>query len=345
MSKRVAIKPLILFASLLMLLFFQSITMTSAHSFVNKKQLEHQKISLRQEIVDIESECVSIDSRIAAINELITKNQLELDRSKEKHVRLQEDCRKRLTEIYKSGDVALLEVLMNIKDFDDLLVRVSYLQEIRQADLEMLNFYKEEEKHLLLEKEELEQLKAEKTDLKRQETKKLLDLKKKMVEERSVLEKAGIDPEKYAGDQKKAEDQKKQAARSNSAPLGSPVESKSCNVSPEPGNTHTSAKMPSNYDATGIKFSGVASWYGNEFNGRPTASGEIYNENDFTCASRTLAFGTILRVSYGNKQVVVRVNDRGPFVGGRVLDLSKAAAKALGISGIGLVNAEIIKPR
>jgi len=96
--------------------------------------------------------------------------------------------------------------------------------------------------------------------------------------------------------------------------------------------------MPS---SGGRSFSGVASYYGNE-SGSRTASGEHFNQNAMTCAHRSLPFGTKLRVSHGGRSVVVTVNDRGPFVRGRVLDLSKGAARVLGLGGVGRVTAEVI---
>jgi rare lipoprotein A len=92
---------------------------------------------------------------------------------------------------------------------------------------------------------------------------------------------------------------------------------------------------------SGRSFSGVASFYGNE-SGSRTASGEHFNQNAMTCAHRSLPFGTKLRVSHGDRSVVVTVNDRGPFVRGRVLDLSKGAARVLGLGGVGRVTAEVI---
>jgi rare lipoprotein A len=92
---------------------------------------------------------------------------------------------------------------------------------------------------------------------------------------------------------------------------------------------------------SGRSFSGVASFYGNE-SGSRTASGQRFNQNAMTCAHRSLPFGTKLRVSHGGRSVVVTVNDRGPFVRGRVLDLSKGAAQVLGLNGIGRVTAEVI---
>lgn len=90
-------------------------------------------------------------------------------------------------------------------------------------------------------------------------------------------------------------------------------------------------------------FAGVASFYGNEA-GSKTASGQRFNENDMTAAHRSLPFGTKLRVTHRGRSVVVTVNDRGPFIKGRVLDLSKGAARAVGLtsSGVGHVTAEVM---
>ncbi|MFA6210468.1 MAG: septal ring lytic transglycosylase RlpA family protein [Candidatus Obscuribacterales bacterium] len=86
-------------------------------------------------------------------------------------------------------------------------------------------------------------------------------------------------------------------------------------------------------------FDGVASWYGGKFHGRRTASGGIYDMHKLTCAHKTLPFGTKLLVfnPHNGKKVEVVVTDRGPYVGKRVVDLSKAAADKLNISGIGTV--------
>jgi len=76
---------------------------------------------------------------------------------------------------------------------------------------------------------------------------------------------------------------------------------------------------------------GIASWYGREFDGRPTASGEIYDSSQLTAAHPNLPFGTVLTVTnkHNNRRVTVRVNDRGPFVAARIIDVSRAAAEQL----------------
>lgn len=89
--------------------------------------------------------------------------------------------------------------------------------------------------------------------------------------------------------------------------------------------------------------SAVASWYGPEFHGRLTASGERFNMHDFTCAHRELPFGTVLKVTNvsNNRSVICIVNDRGPFVPGRDVDLSYAAAREIGLVGPGTGNVRI----
>ena len=92
---------------------------------------------------------------------------------------------------------------------------------------------------------------------------------------------------------------------------------------------------------------GKASYYGDEFHGRKTSSGEIYDKWKYTCAHRKLPFGTKVRVTNlaNNKTVIVRVNDRGPFVKGRIIDLSFVAAREIGMlkAGVVKVKVEVIK--
>jgi len=85
---------------------------------------------------------------------------------------------------------------------------------------------------------------------------------------------------------------------------------------------------------------GIASWYGPGFDGRRTANGEVYDMNGISAAHKTLPFGTIVRVVdlETGRSVVVRINDRGPFIKGRIIDLSKGAAEALGIVGKGIAK-------
>ena len=96
-------------------------------------------------------------------------------------------------------------------------------------------------------------------------------------------------------------------------------------------------------DSKGFHERGIASWYGDDFHGEKTSSGEIYDMYDMTAAHKTLPLGTRVKVlnMNNNREIEVRVNDRGPFVEGRIIDLSYAAAKRIGLVGNGTAPVEI----
>lgn len=100
--------------------------------------------------------------------------------------------------------------------------------------------------------------------------------------------------------------------------------------------------VPAGLTRTGQVISGTASWYGADFDGRPTASGAIYDMDGYTVASKELPLGTVLLISRNGRSVLALVNDRGPYVAGRVLDLSRAIRNDLGIDGLGTVRAEVL---
>ncbi len=95
--------------------------------------------------------------------------------------------------------------------------------------------------------------------------------------------------------------------------------------------------------AVGTKYRGIASWYGPNFHGKRTSNGEIYDMHDFTAAHKTLPMNTMVKVTNlrNNKSVVVRINDRGPFVSNRIIDLSYAAAKKIDMIKTGTAPVEL----
>ncbi len=104
------------------------------------------------------------------------------------------------------------------------------------------------------------------------------------------------------------------------------------------------SKLP--VEPTGQQLQGEISWYGPGFYGNKTANGETYTGNEMTAAHKSLPFGTLVRVTWQGRSIVVRINDRGPYIDGRVLDLSRAAATALGMSGVARgAKIEIVKPK
>ncbi len=91
---------------------------------------------------------------------------------------------------------------------------------------------------------------------------------------------------------------------------------------------------------------GLASWYGEKFQGRRTASGERFDMNAFTAAHPSLPFGTrvLVRNPRNGREVAVRINDRGPHTGGRIIDLSRAAAQAIGLLEAGVGTVVLLRP-
>jgi rare lipoprotein A (peptidoglycan hydrolase) len=118
-----------------------------------------------------------------------------------------------------------------------------------------------------------------------------------------------------------------------------------CSVTAPSGDSHVSHEASSIQSQPKVRLvsTGRASWYGPGFRGRKTASGEIFDDSKFTAAHKTLPLGTIAKVTNlsNGKSVKVEINDRGPYVDGRIIDLSHAAAHALGMVDRGVAHVEI----
>jgi rare lipoprotein A (peptidoglycan hydrolase) len=102
--------------------------------------------------------------------------------------------------------------------------------------------------------------------------------------------------------------------------------------------------IPGGLKETGVHLSGLSSWYGPGFAGRPTASGAIYDPRLFTAANKELPLNVFLRVHHDGRCAIVLVNDRGPYIAGRFLDLSQASAEYLGVT-LSHVTADVLVPR
>ncbi len=106
----------------------------------------------------------------------------------------------------------------------------------------------------------------------------------------------------------------------------------------------TGSGIPAGYARIGQLQAGTASWYGPGFAGRPTASGAPYDPERLTCANKTVPLGTVLHVSSGGRETNCLVNDRGPYVGDRILDMSRAGSRNLGYDGLAQVVIEVLVP-
>lgn len=106
----------------------------------------------------------------------------------------------------------------------------------------------------------------------------------------------------------------------------------------------TGSGIPAGYVLSGQRFSGTASWYGPGFVGNPTASGAPYDPERLTCANKELPLGTVIHVTANGLSINCLVNDRGPYVGDRILDMSRAGSRALGYSGLAQVTIDVLAP-
>jgi rare lipoprotein A (peptidoglycan hydrolase) len=122
------------------------------------------------------------------------------------------------------------------------------------------------------------------------------------------------------------------------ADFGAAQKSRSLEANPAGNATQTPRGVPQKVGKTLPYQVGTASWYGEDFDGKPTASGEPYDMHDMTAASLTIPLGTYVKVTnlHNGRAVVVKVNDRGPVVAGRIIDLSYGAAQALEFQERGL---------
>jgi rare lipoprotein A len=135
------------------------------------------------------------------------------------------------------------------------------------------------------------------------------------------------------------------ASRSTTAAPNSAEPAPPARPSEETGTLQSAAPPVGSDDSAGRQEAGLASWYGPGFHGKRTASGERFDANALTAAHKTLPFGTRVRVKslVNGKEVVVRINDRGPFIPGRIIDLSRAAALALGLTGVKRVELQQLR--
>jgi rare lipoprotein A len=135
----------------------------------------------------------------------------------------------------------------------------------------------------------------------------------------------------------------KKYTRQIPSPPASPASRPTAPATPTPAAVPGTAPATAPVPASAYSEAGVASWYGHPYHGRPAADGEIYDMEQLVAAHRTLPFDTWVRVYDldNNKNVEVRIIDRGPFVDGRIIDLSHAAAQAISLIGPGIANVRL----
>ncbi len=293
-------------------------------------RIEYQQVALAQD----RSQMAVLDLNIADAEQYLGQRRLQLadandrlDEAENAYYNSLNMFNGRLSAIYKLGNDDAYSVILSSESFADALSRFSYLATISENDQKLVDRVKSQA-------EEVRALQKQVDALKQDSAANLagLEAQKEQLQAKIDADLYNINAATAALAQAQA---REEGATRRVAPTAGPA------TGTGPATIDVGDSPPSGLKPSGITLAGVASWYGPGFNGQSTASGETYNMYAYTAASKTLPFGTWLKVSFNGRSVFVRINDRGPYVGGRILDLSYAAAQSLGLDGIGYVTAEI----
>ena len=271
------------------------------------------------------AELASLDAEIAASETKISDLSLQLEAC-------QQAYDQSLRSLYKRGTVSEMEVILEARELEELWEDNAYIDRILESDADTLERLKS---------------KISEVDLERRDLRDQYAKRQRMAE---ALDAEGLEA-RIAGLQARLSevDASLRAMNGGAAErdLSSEAPAQGWTV-PAPGQLLDRVPtMPplSDFERTGMVYSGYTTSYGEDFHGRSTASGIIYNMYDFTCAHPSFPFGTWLLVTFSGRQTIVQVNDRGPFVPGRVLDLSFGSAQSIGLDGVQWTEFEILIPK
>jgi len=302
-------------------------------------------IELEDEIEALEADRLALAERVGVTADRIRRQRTEVEAAQARLDEARTRYRGRLVEVYKRGAVDPLSILLTADTISDFFARASVLTRLAEDDGRIVSDLSVAAADAAYQVTQLEELMAQDRELQRVLDERATALTRARAQQEQLVAKLTAEAREALAATRRLNAQTRSQWQSSSVPLGTQIPRATATVDPYAGLTYVcSAYMPRTYRSTGTSWTAVCSWYGPGFHGRTTASGQVFNENDLTCASRTLPFGTVLALTRGERRVIVYVNDRGPFIAGRDLDLSKAAAQALGFGGVASVHAEVIVP-
>jgi rare lipoprotein A (peptidoglycan hydrolase) len=287
--------------------------------------LEHQRTALVVESKRLEQRVIAVSAEIGVLETEIHDANLAVSEARDRYI-------DRAVEAYKTGSVTRLALLLSADSLGELMTMAEATLsagEIEGAAVDDLEAAREKvqiaqarlderKQSLLAAHTRAQTLSLEMTDTIEARQARLTDLTARIEEIEAQARRAAL-----------------VAAAAKNVDVGGELMKILQPAGP-------SDDVPKGFVSTGVTFEGVASWYGPGFEGNPTASGQIFSSRLYTAASKELPLGTWLHVSHEGRGVVVLVNDRGPYVDGRILDLSQAAAQAVGITGLGWIKATIL---
>ncbi len=282
--------------------------------------IERDIALLEQKLTKANYDKIAMSRRLEEVEKKILDCYMVIDATEAELTRLRKDLNNELRYLYIDGRRDILVYLLDSSDVTDFMVHFDHMVNVASSEAEVL-----------------EKIKAKKKRIKQYQDN-LIDFKN---EAAAVLRNSEAEQLEFQIAQKKMEladvTSSIIAMQLPTTQAPAPAEFSPSRVYSEPDD--------SGFVSTGQVFSGYSSWYGNQFHGRTTASGEVFDQHAFTCAHKQLPFGTWLRVTFRDRTVIVKINDRGPFIKGRMLDLSRGAAEAIGLGGVQWVDCEIVVPK
>jgi rare lipoprotein A len=300
--------------------------------------LEHELAALRDETKAIKAEIEAASRDIGILEAEIHDAEAAFTRARDRYV-------DRAVEAYKAGPTAQIEVVLSAQNMSDLYALSEAAEHVSSLDAEALDELLQARAHAEAAQERLDDRKQKLMAANAEALALEESMETKLADRKEAFEALNAEVEKLEA---RARREAREAAAEDSGPYpavptdlsgGTPY---GVHPADRYEGTGPSNGVPVAFKATGIRFEGEASWYGPGFEGQTTANGDIFDSSLYTVASKELPLGTYLYVEREGRGVVVYVNDRGPYAGNRILDLSRAAAQAIGITGVGWVSAEVI---
>lgn len=300
---------------------------------------------LETEITTLDEDRRALEERLAVTAGRLIAQASTVDAADATLAEAESAFRQRVVAVYKRGSYDMLELLLSSDTLTELASRMALLTRIVEDDGRVVADLNLAAADARYQQSLLADLQAQDRTLEQELDSRIAALSTLLAEQESVVIQLTVEAREALLATRQFNASTRQQWRAASIPIGTDIPRSTATVDSQPGLTYViSSYMPRTYRSSGETYAAVCSWYGPGFNGRGTASGQIFNEDDFTCASRTLPFGTVLALTRGDRRIIVYVNDRGPFIDGRDLDLSKAAASALGFSGVATVQVEVVVP-
>lgn len=323
-----------------------------SYSVAATDSLTTNAIDLLVSLNSSQAELSSLDGRIAVVTRAAEEQSAALDAAVRAYDEAQKVYDDRVVEMYQAGDFTLLSILLDAESFADLITRVEVVSRILDTDRTALQELEIVADQARFQSARLESLKTELTALQTIRTQRAASVTTNQASLTALELQLGFEGRVNLDAIRAAEASYRQRWVSSSVPTNTVVPVRSVRVLPYPERYTSSRFHYRRYDTQALEFNAIAAWRGDDYNGCATVSGQTFNADDFTCAHPTLPIGTWLAVSRSDPltqetlRAIVVVNDRGPYVAGRDLQLSRAAATVLGLAeiGVGQVQCEVVKP-